>query len=424
MKTKPLILIIDDEESILQSLQEVLQDEEYQVETLSNPANALYCIGQLIPDLILLDISMPHCNGIDLLKKIKKEYPTQDVIMISGYGTIATALDAIKNGARDFIEKPLNLDEILTKLDYLKKSNSIILEKNDNNNLIEYGIIGESYLFLELISQLKKIAPLKLPLLLYGPHGSGRSLLAHFVYHQSSLPGDFITIDCSSELTEKDLDKCFEKPGTVYFKNIDQLSFSFQKKVLSRLNALDQSKIRVIASAIPHLYEQVNKQIFNASLFYKLNATPLEIPALNKRRHDIPLLIAHFCEEIKKQTNKKIIFPHSSIRILRNKNWPGNVLELKQCIEKISLLHLHDYSIITPEELRTYLSEKDVELVQEQTFTTFNSLDDARNHFERNFITYLLKKNNYNVDQVSDRLRIDITQLKSKLLELNIDFKI
>lgn len=424
MKTKPLILIIDDEDAILKSLQQALQDEEYHVEILQNPALALSLIGQLIPDLILLDISMPHINGIDLLKQIKKEYPAQDVIMISGYGTIPTALDSIKNGARDFIEKPLNLDEILTKIEYLQQPISTQeIQDQNHNNFFRYGIVGESYLFLELMNQLLKIAPLKLPVLLYGPHGSGRSLLAEFVHNQSGYPGTISQLDCSSEFDEKLIDQLFEKPGSIYIKNIQQLSLSFQKKLLSPLETSDPIKTRIIVSATPDLYEYVQNQAFNVTLFYKLNVTPLEIPALNKRRHDIPLLVAYFCEEIKKSQKKTLIFPHSSIRILRNKDWAGNILELKQFVEKIGLHVKDDYCVITPEELQKYLTEKDLQFIQEQTFTTFVSLNDARNQFEKNFITYLLKKNCYNLTQVSDRLHIDVPLLKSKLLELNIDFK-
>jgi DNA-binding NtrC family response regulator len=424
MKTKPLILIIDDEDAILKSLQQALQDENYHIEILQNPASALSLIGQLIPDLVLLDISMPYINGIDLLKQIKKEYPAQDVIMISGYGTIQTALESIKNGARDFIEKPLNLDEILSKIDYLKQPISTKESQDQNrNNFVRYGIVGESYLFLELMNQLLKIAPLKLPVLLYGPYGSGRSLLAEFVHSQSEYPGAITHLDCSGEFDEKLIDELFKTPGSVHIKNIQQLSISFQKKLLSALETSDPIKTRIIASATPDLYKYVQKQTFNVTLFYKLNVTPLEIPALNKRRYDIPILIAYFCEEIKKFQKKTLIFPHSSIRILRNKDWAGNILELKQFIEKISLHIKDDYFVITPEELQKYLTEKELQFIQEQTFATFASLNDALNQFEKKFITYLLKKNCYNLTQVSDRLHIDVPLLKLKLLELNIDFK-
>ena len=156
---KPLLLIIDDEESILKMLKESLEDENYRVKTLIDGNKALDTIGKILPDLVLLDIFMPNCNGIKLLEKIKKEYPQQKIIMISGFGNISIAIEASKKGALDFIEKPLNLDEILMKISFLKEEKS---EKNSEisvaENLESYGIIGQSYLFQELVQQIKQVS--------------------------------------------------------------------------------------------------------------------------------------------------------------------------------------------------------------------------------------------------------------------------
>jgi len=196
MNNSPLLLIIDDEITILKTLKEALEDEKFRVETLSDGNKSLDLIGKLIPDLILLDIFMPNCNGLELLKKIKKEYPQQKIIIISGFGNIPMAIEATKNGALDFIEKPLNLDDILSKILFLKKENhQKPTNKTETKNLEIYGIVGQSYLFLELIQQAEQVANLSLPLLIYGQHGTGKTLLSKYIHQKSPLSkNDFLLL--------------------------------------------------------------------------------------------------------------------------------------------------------------------------------------------------------------------------------------
>jgi len=421
MINNPLLLIIDDEPAILQTLKESLEDEKFRVETLNEGTKALDVIGRLVPDVVLLDIFMPHCDGIDLLTKIKKEYPQQAVIMISGFGNIPIALDAVKKGALDFIEKPLNLDVILTKLSFLKKDpiNSQP-EKTDAEDYEHFGIVGKSYLFKELMYQVSHLTKLKLPLLIYGPTGSGKSVIVNYIHNKSPYAAEkFTTFLCS---TAYQIDETlFKTPGTLFLKNIDQLSPALQKTVLAYLEFQTPSSPRIIASASRPLFNCVKDGSFNASLFNKLNITPLEISSLNKRRYDIPLLVDHYLKQVNAQHNKSLLFSNTSLRLLRNHDWKRNVTELKELMHTLGALTSHDQKVIDHQTLLDLLNEKEITFIEEQSFLRFKSLQEASETFERNFLLYLLKKNRYDLNQISDRLNMKLPQLRDKMLALNIE---
>lgn len=228
---EPSLLIIDDEDAILETLQASLEDEGFTVQTLNDGSKILDTIGTLVPDAILLDIFMPNINGLELLEKIKREYPMQPVIIISGYGTVPMAVDAIKKGARDFIEKPLNLEEVLTKLSFLKEDASTLssIEHTEAINLNRLDIVGQSELFLEFMTQVRKTAALKIPALIYGLQGTGKSLIAHYLAFCHFQQDKVIkTIDCTQQDNFKE--KLMPTDGTIFFKNIQELSNDNQKK--------------------------------------------------------------------------------------------------------------------------------------------------------------------------------------------------
>lgn len=426
----PLILIIDDEEAILKTLKDALTDESYRVEILNKGQKALELIGKLIPDLILLDIFMPNCNGLELLEQIKKEYPHQKIIMISGYGNIPIAIEAINKGAIDFIEKPFNLDDILNKLEFLKNENSItpnkINSKNNTTNLADYGIIGESNLFLELIQQIKQLAPYSIPILIYGEQGIGKTTLAKYIHKKSSLANrDFILTDCES-LLKKDtytiFEKIFSKKNiTIYIKHIDSLDKNGQVILLHFLKNQRSSCLRIIASSRVSLFKLLQNNKFLSSLFYQLNRAPIEVPPLRKRQYDIPLLINHFLQKQNKKYNKKVILTTQSIRLLRNYQWPGNITELQHALQKIIFSCQDEHTIISPNQLFSLLEENKYQIIEEQSFTMFNSLQEATSEFEKNFLLYLLKKNHYNLEQVSNRLNLTNIELKNKLIKLSVE---
>ncbi|MFH0898061.1 MAG: response regulator, partial [bacterium] len=418
MEKKPVVLIVDDEEIILKTLKEVLEDEGYSVQTVAQASQTLDHIGKLIPDIVLLDIFMPKTNGLDLLTQIKKEYPGQKVIMISGYGNIPIALESIQKGALDFIEKPLNLDDILSKISFLKRdvqweeACDVLVRPEHDYEL--HGIVGKSFLFQELMSHIQQVALLDLPALIYGQYGTGKSLFANYIHNKGHLSAySFITIDCAGRGNFDFSDAMFEKTGTFYFKNIQELSLELQKKFLSWLESTDFSLKRVLASSNVPLFNCVKNGSFNSVLFHKLNIIPLEIPALNKRRHDIPLLAHYFLGKENKKQNKSIIFSNSSIRLLRNHDWKGNIGELKQSIEKTVSFAPEEDFVVAPAFLRQYMvSDLDKQFIEEQQFVNFESFGEAKNAFEKTFLLYHLKKNNYDLTQVSERLNLNIPQLR------------
>jgi len=416
MTTKKLILIIDDEVSILQTLKASLEDENYLVETLEDGKKAIDVIGKITPDVVLLDISMPGCNGMDLLPTIKQNYPEQKIIMISGFGTIPLAIDALKNGASDFIEKPLNLDDVLAKITTLtthKSNTPAITPVHDFN---ASGITGASTLFCELMHHIKLIAPLETPVIIYGPHGSGKTVIAHYMHTKSSYASQpCVVFNCASHTALPD--ELFHGTGSLILKNIESLNLDDQRKLLNHLES--KTNIRIIALSTPKLFSLVQKGLFNASLFCKLNTTPCEIPPLNKRRYDIPLLVSFFVTQINTMHNKAVSLTSDAIRLLRNYNWVGDVTELKNILTTTILTTRA--TIIDAPEMQKHLPERDGIFVDEQMYSRFNSLDHATEIFQRQYIKHLLKKHNYNTLQLAEFLQIPVASLNTTMIKLQLD---
>jgi DNA-binding NtrC family response regulator len=348
------------------------------------------------------------------------------VIIISGFGTIPIAIEAVQKGAIDFIEKPLNLDEILNKIEFLKKTveQEEPIPSLDTSLLRTCNIVGASNLFLELIQQVNRLAPHSFPILIYGEYGTGKTTLAHYIHKKSNLADQVCeTINCEAqENCVTTLERMVTKkhPMTIFLKRIDTLDHTQQKTLLSFLEK--HPFIRVIASSIQSLFHLMQQERFNSSLFAFLNKAPLEVPSLRKRPYDIPLLVNHYINHDNRNHKKQVILTTHSIRLLRNHTWPGNIHELKQVIENIVIHAPEDHSVITPQHLTPILGEKDIQFIEEQSLFQFDSLDQATTTFKKNFLLYLLKKNHFNIEQVSHRLNLTPIQLKNHLLELNITF--
>lgn len=418
---KPLLLIIDDETAILNTLKQALEDEDFVVETLADGKQALAHIGRLVPDLVLLDIFMPQCNGVDLLVRIKKEYPAQKVIMISGFGTISIAIDAIKKGASDFIEKPLNLDEILTKIAFLKNPIAITAAqpKNTPPPYQSCGIIGASALFCELMHHASLIAPLNLPIIIYGPPGSGKTLLVNYIHTLSTQNTcDFTIINCSAATT---FDATVEETcGTIFLKNIHSLSPQAQQELLSILSQ-EKPCQRFIASSIPTLFRETQDGTFNRSLFCKFHVTPLEIPAIIKRRYDIPLLVDHFLNQANIAYKKSISLTPAALRFLRNYQWIGDVAHIKKIVETIVYTALHNTTVIDHIDVQKLLPIPPTRCMEEQQYSRFHSFTCATEMFQRQYLVHLLKLHRYNTVQLAEFLEMPLTQLHDKMAELHIN---
>ena len=447
------ILIVDDEPGILNTLMGVLADEGYQADTATNGAEALRLIQKDAPALVLLDIWMPDQDGIEVLKRIKESFPGVIVIMMSGHGSIETAVKATKLGAYDFIEKPLSLEKITLTVRHalheqkLEEENLRLREKLRGQT----EIIGESPAIRRLKEQIKTTGPTNSRVLISGENGTGKELVARAIHGQSlRAEKPFIEINCAAipdTLIESELFG-YEKGaftgalsakkgrfeladgGTLFLDEISDMSFATQAKVLrvlqeQRFDRVGGTKtlevdVRVIAASNKNLPEEIKKGTFREDLYYRLNVIPLHIPPLRERKEDIPLLVQHFLQTIALEEGIKTKgITKEAIEVLMHYDWPGNVRELKNMIERLLILFPH--STIDVKDLATFLGWEPSIHEPPLTQRSFSSLKDARAIFEKAYITQRLKEHNWNISKTAESLQIERSHLHRKIKLLGIE---
>jgi two-component system nitrogen regulation response regulator NtrX len=448
----PSILIVDDEPSILQSLAGLLIDEGFDVRTASNGYEALKTIESESPDLVLLDIWMPGLDGIDTLQEIKKNNPFIQVIIITGHGTIETAVKATKIGAYDLIEKPLSIDKIIlainNALNYrrLEEENRYLRKKMIEKN----SISGNSPPIQLLKKQVAVAAPTDTWILIKGENGTGKELMARTI-HQLSRRVDqpMITVNCAAipeELIESELfghEKGafpgatvkkrgkFElaNGGTIFLDEIGDMSLKTQSKMLrvleeQKFNRLGGNRtitvdVRVIAATNKELEKEIEEGTFREDLFYRLNVVPIEVPALRSRIEDIPLLVDIFFEEIAKQTQKeKKKMTPGALDLLRYYAWPGNVRELKNLVERLAIMVGKE--IIEVGDLpEPYNPAAGLEAVLgESELLAIDNLKEAKKVFEREYIQKKLEENKNNITRTAEILGVGRSYLHKKIKEI------
>jgi two-component system, NtrC family, nitrogen regulation response regulator NtrX len=448
----PSILIVDDEPSILQSLAGLLVDEGFDVHTASNGYEALKTIEIESPDLVLLDIWMPGLDGIDTLQEIKKNNPFIQVIIITGHGTIETAVKATKMGAYDLIEKPLSIDKIIlainNALNYrrLEEENRYLRKKMIEKN----SISGNSPPIQLLKKQVAVAAPTDTWILIKGENGTGKELVARTI-HQLSRRVDqpLITVNCAAipeELIESELfghEKGafsgaaakkrgkFElaNGGTIFLDEIGDMSLKTQSKMLrvleeQKFNRLGGNRtitvdVRVIAATNKELEKEIEKGLFREDLFYRLNVVPIEVPALRSRFEDIPLLVDIFFEEFAKQAQKKKkkMSPGALDR-LRHYAWPGNVRELKNLVERLAIM-VEKEMIDVGDLPEPYTPAVGLEAVLgEPELLAIDNLKEAKKVFEREYIQKKLEENENNITRTAEILGVGRSFLHKKIKEI------
>lgn len=445
---KPLILIVDDEEGIRETLSEILEDEGYQVIMASTGEEAINIFQKEIPDLVFLDIWLPGMDGIEALRVIKNLKREVPVIMISGHGTIELVVKAMQMGARDFIEKPLSLDRVvISAKNALAMSNLERENRQLRENLLKkWNLIGESKEIKYLRSQVDRAAKSNSRVLITGESGSGKELVArllHSLSNRASKP--FIEVNCAAipqELIESELfghekgsfTGAFERKkgkfeladgGTLFLDEIGDMSLQTQAKVLRIIETQEFQRVggnsnikvdvRIIAATNKDLQREVSKGNFREDLFFRLNVIPLSVPPLRDRKEDIPLLIEYFVRTISEEHGQrpKRITPEA-ISILQNYDWPGNVRELKNTIER--LLIMTPLEIITDKDININLGS-----VAEMTnYFRYRTLKEARDAFERDFIRSKLQENNWNISKTAEQLDIERSNLHRKIRAYNI----
>ena len=366
------ILVIDDEKSIRKTLKEILEYEKYQVDEAADGSEGIALIEKNKYDVILCDIKMPKMDGIELLNKTVELSIDTPVVMISGHGNIETAVEAVKKGAFDFISKPLDLNRLLVTIRNAMDKSSLVTETKVLKKKINktFDIIGESKPIVQIKEMIERVAPTDARVLITGPNGSGKELVARWLHEKSNRANaPIIEVNCAaipSELIESELfghekgaftsavsqrKGKFEQAegGTIFLDEIGDMSLSAQAKVL---RALQENKIarvggdkeikvnvRVIAATNKDLQKEIAQGNFREDLYHRLSVILLHVPALNDRKDDIPLLAEHFikliCEEHGVPTKQ---FTKDAIKELQKINWTGNIRELRNVIERLIIL--------------------------------------------------------------------------------------
>ena len=365
------VLVIDDERAIRYSLKEILEMEGYQVETAENGEEGLQKAEKEKYDAIFCDIKMPVMDGTEVLSKVIEEGIESPVIMVSGHADIAIAVDCIKKGAFDFIQKPLDLNRILITLkNATDKANLVTQTKILKKKIYGREMIGQSAPIAHLRDMIGKVAPTQASVLITGPNGSGKELVAQSIYQMSErsmMP--FIEVNCAaipSELIDSELfghkkgsftsairdhKGKFEQAdgGTIFLDEIGDMSLAAQAKVLrvlqeKKLTPVGGDKevtvnVRVVAATNKNLREEITKGNFREDLFHRLSVIVLQVPALDDRKDDIPLLIEHFSKCICEESGKPVRpFDDEAVTLLRQRSWPGNIRELRNVVERLLIL--------------------------------------------------------------------------------------
>ena len=365
------VLIVDDERAIRNSLKEILEMENYQADTAENGADACTKADKEKYDAIFCDIKMPGMDGIEVLQKLLADGVESPIIMISGHADINTAVDCIKKGAFDFIEKPLDLNRILITLKNATDKATLVKETKILKKKI-YGqeMIGEAEPVRHLREMIGKVAPTHASVLITGPNGSGKELVAQSIYQlspRSMMP--FVEVNCAaipSELIDSELfghkkgsftsairdhKGKFEQAdgGTIFLDEIGDMSLAAQAKVLRvlqerKLTPVGGDKeitvdVRVIAATNKNLQEEIAEGRFREDLYHRLSVIVLKVPALDERKDDIPLLVNYFSERICNEIGQPVrVFSPEALRMLAERSWPGNIRELRNVVERLLIL--------------------------------------------------------------------------------------
>jgi two-component system nitrogen regulation response regulator NtrX len=447
------ILIIDDNPDIRFLICNILEEQNFSIRSAANYDQATVEINKRLPDLAIIDIKLDKTDkdGIDLLKLIMKNDPFIPVIMISGHATVQVAIEAIKIGAYEFIEKPFSTEKILNYVKRALENASLKKEKDTIEDKLfhSFDLIGKSSSIIKVKKVIEKLAASESRVLISGPTGSGKELVARKIHKNSQkLKGPFVTLNAAL-LKEKTYEKelfgqeledgtisfgALERAnkGTLLIDEVSEIPLDTQANVLrvlidqnfKRLNGSKNINVnfRLISSTSKNLKELVELGKFREDLFHRLNVVPIELTPLSSRTEDIPLLIEYFKDKLSDINGVQ----KAKIDIKNDKlykyNWPGNVRELRNLIERITILSANESdeninSIIDDILLSTSLVDNEKTLL-EKSFAS--PLKEAREHFEKEYLSTQLKKNHGNISKTADFIGMERSALHRKLKSLGI----
>jgi two-component system response regulator AtoC len=424
------------------------------VHTATNGMDALRMVPEVEPDIIISDLVMPEMDGMKLLELVREKYPHIIVIMMTAHGTIQTAVEAMKKGAKDYIMKPLRLDELVAKIENfsqikaLQKENEILREKLERKFHFQ-NIIGKNKKMLEIFELIKDIAQTSSTVLIRGESGTGKELIANAIHFNSDrAKKPFIKVNCAvlnENLLESELfghvkgaftgairDKIgrFElaNHGTIFLDEIGDISPNMQLKLLrvlqegefERVGGTETKKVdvRVIAATNKNLEEAMQKGEFRQDLYYRLNVIPIFVPPLRERKDDIPLLVDYFIDRFSTLFNKTIKgISEDALNALVQYHWPGNIRELENVIERAIVLIKSD--VITVKDLPDYVQSK-TQTMAAIPDDTNGSLQDMVEAYEKQLILKALEKHNHNKLQTAKSLGLHRSTFMSKLKKYGI----
>jgi len=438
------ILVVDDEMIVCESCKRILEDEGYEVEIALSGKEAFEKMRERPFDIVITDLKMPGIDGMEVLRTIRKEYPQTIVIMITGFSTVETAVEAMKLGAFDYIPKPFTPDEVLVVVGKAVEQKSLLLENLYLRQELQekYGfdnIVGKSKKMQEIYRIITKVAPTDSTVLIYGQSGTGKELIARAIHFNSPRrEKPFVPVDCavlSENLLESELfghvrgsftGAVSTKPGlfevadggTLFLDEIGNISLAIQAKLLRVLQEREflpvggtkpkKVDIRLIAATNKDLEKMIKEGTFREDLYYRLNIVPIFLPPLKERQEDIPLLAMHFLKKYSEQMGKKIkgFTPEAMGKLLKY-SWPGNVRELENVIERTVVMTdeemvREEHLILPGQSEKEGIYRKIPETSEELKEIKKQLREKAVEEIERAFVLNALEKNQWNVTKAAE----------------------
>ncbi|MDX2252239.1 MAG: sigma-54 dependent transcriptional regulator [Nitrospira sp.] len=456
------ILIVDDEEAIRTSLRSILEDEGYQVAVASSGQDALKIYGTDPPDLMILDIWMPEMDGLETLRRVKEFVPTTQVMMMSGHGSIETAVKAIKLGAYDYIEKPLSLENVTLRVKHALTQYRLEQENRALRTKVQqkFELVGQSPAMQRMRQLIETAGPTNSRVLIGGENGTGKELVARAIHlHSPRAEHPFVAVNCAAipeTLIESELfghEKGsftgatamkrgqFEQAdgGTLFLDEIGDMSLNTQAKVLRALQEqqftrvggtkLMKVDVRVLAASNKDLEKEIGRGQFREDLFYRLNVVPIVVPPLRERREDIPALVQHFMKlHVQEQGLRMKEVSPEAMGVLQHYEWPGNIRELRNLIERLMIMV--PGPVIDETQAAMALQGRTAGPANAGTPSTipllaksYDSLRDARNAFEKEYIGRKLRDHHWNISRTAEDLKIERSHLHRKIKLLDVEMR-
>jgi DNA-binding NtrC family response regulator len=409
------ILIVDDEIGIRELLCEILQDEGYRVQLAENANEARALRNRARPDLVLLDIWMPDTDGITVLKEwASGGQLTMPVVMMSGHGTIETAVEATRIGAFDFLEKPIALQKLLSTV-------GRALRHGETKAVSIFPVInlGKASIVSEIKKRIEQIANLTSPVLFTGEPGCGHEFYAKMLQQANA---SWVTVESGQQLTEDPIDLLQQaRYGTLYFSEIADFNKAEQKGLLFLLGQAEKHNVRVVCATAKRLPVLVDEEVFDARLFQALSMLVIELPALRQHAEDIPEIANSMlmqCIEDKQAPLRH--FSTAALNALRNADWPGNLMQLNSLIKNLAFTNLTEE--ISADDVNHALEHFDSGVTQSESQALLLDvpLREARDSFEKLYFAYHMRKEKGNMSKVAEKVGLERTHLYRKLKQLNI----